>query len=222
MTRVVSYDRAGMGQSAVRPTPHTSHDNAVDLHAVLVTAQIPRPYILVAHSQAAFTAALYVQHHVQEVAGLIFVDPAHPDQYAAYLAQLPVPTPDESPLLAGLRRSWSQGPTDPSRNSEGIDVFTSCQQVRRVTSFGSVPLVVLTSGDFLLNTQLPPAVAQALHQVRWHLHERWARMSSQSTHTLLASYHHDLPEEAPETVVEAIRQVLTHSSAARDSSSAAG
>jgi pimeloyl-ACP methyl ester carboxylesterase len=90
LTRACCYDRAGMGSSDPRPKqPHTTQDNVDDLHALLHSAAIPAPYLLVGHSQGGFTVSLYAYQHPDEVAGLVVVDPPHPDNYRLYLEQFP-------------------------------------------------------------------------------------------------------------------------------------
>ena len=54
-TRVVVYDRAGLGKSqAVTNAFRTSEDMVRDLHALLAAAKIPPPYILVGQSRDAY------------------------------------------------------------------------------------------------------------------------------------------------------------------------
>jgi pimeloyl-ACP methyl ester carboxylesterase len=44
-TRVCSYDRAGFGWSEPGPAPRTSKQIALELHALLTQAGVPRPYV---------------------------------------------------------------------------------------------------------------------------------------------------------------------------------
>lgn len=73
--RVISYDRAGYGWSAVSESPRSSATVARELHALLDRAGISGPYILLGHSQG----CLYLQHfarlYPQEVAACVFLDP---------------------------------------------------------------------------------------------------------------------------------------------------
>src|SRR5690349_4101737 len=50
LTRVVRYDRPGLGASQVAPNPLTNYDLAAILHTLLHRVGIPGPYILVGHS----------------------------------------------------------------------------------------------------------------------------------------------------------------------------
>ena len=79
--RVCSYDRAGMGYSDSSPKPRDSTVFAQELHDLLHRAGINPPYILVGHSMAAFDIRLYQSLYQSDVAGLVFVDGSHPDQW---------------------------------------------------------------------------------------------------------------------------------------------
>ncbi len=78
-TTVVTYDRAGLGWSDPGPWP-TGRRMVADLHALLVAARIPPPYVLVGHSLGGLLMRLYAASHPEQVAGLVLVDSSHPDQ----------------------------------------------------------------------------------------------------------------------------------------------
>ncbi|WP_419815284.1 alpha/beta fold hydrolase [Glacieibacterium sp.] len=75
-TRVCSYDRAGYGFSDPGPMPRTAAAIADDLAALLKAAQVPGPYVLVAHSAGALDVRLFASEHPSQVAAMILVEPA--------------------------------------------------------------------------------------------------------------------------------------------------
>ncbi|MGR0220077.1 alpha/beta fold hydrolase [Agromyces sp. ZXT2-6] len=84
-TRVCAYDRPGTrtwdgtaARSTAVPQPTTTQAAAADLHAVLATAQIPGPYVIVGHSLGGLIATTFVRTHPEEVSGVVLVDPASP------------------------------------------------------------------------------------------------------------------------------------------------
>jgi L-ascorbate metabolism protein UlaG (beta-lactamase superfamily)/pimeloyl-ACP methyl ester carboxylesterase len=80
-TRVCSYDRAGSGWSDPSGHPETADGTVADLHAALSAAGEKPPYVLVAHSIGGLYARAYQLGHPKEVAGIVFVDAAHEDQW---------------------------------------------------------------------------------------------------------------------------------------------
>ena len=79
-TRVCWYDRAGEGWSDPPPAPRTSPSITNDLHELLQRAPVPGPYILVGHSIGGDFARIYAGRFPSEIAGLVLVDSANPDQ----------------------------------------------------------------------------------------------------------------------------------------------
>ena len=80
MTRVCSYDRAGLGWSDPRPDLRDSNSIADQLHGLLTAAQITGPIVLMGHSIAGLHLRAYVSRHPQAVVGLVLVDAATPEQ----------------------------------------------------------------------------------------------------------------------------------------------
>lgn len=80
LTRTCSYDRAGIGWSDPSPRPRTSRAIAEELHALLSAARVSGPYVLVGHSLGGSHVRVYAGVYPEEVAGMVLVDPTHPDQ----------------------------------------------------------------------------------------------------------------------------------------------
>ena len=80
LTRFCWYDRAGEGWSDPPPAPPTSASITHDLHELLQRAPVPGPYILVGHSIGGDFGRIYAGRFPAEVAGLVLVDSANPDQ----------------------------------------------------------------------------------------------------------------------------------------------
>ncbi|MFH1046157.1 MAG: alpha/beta hydrolase [Candidatus Omnitrophota bacterium] len=87
ITRVCTYDRAGLGWSEPGPLPRTSQQIVNELHTLLAKADIPGPYILVGHSFGGLNMRLYASQFPQEVLGLVLID-SPPDQIADYFPEL--------------------------------------------------------------------------------------------------------------------------------------
>lgn len=75
--RVISYDRAGQGWSDASQLPRTAENIVQDLHAMLMNADVPGPYILVGHSFGGIVVRLFAAHYPEDVAGIILLDASH-------------------------------------------------------------------------------------------------------------------------------------------------
>ena len=81
-TATYSYDRAGFGWSSPRRrNPCLLERRADDLHGLLQTLNVPQPCILVAHSFGAYIVSFYAHHHLEEIAGIVLVDPLTPEEW---------------------------------------------------------------------------------------------------------------------------------------------
>jgi pimeloyl-ACP methyl ester carboxylesterase len=80
-TRACVYDRAGFGWSDGGPMPRTAGRIADELHLLLQRAAVPPPFVLVGHSFGGLVARLFAARHREEVAGLVLVEPAIPEEW---------------------------------------------------------------------------------------------------------------------------------------------
>jgi pimeloyl-ACP methyl ester carboxylesterase len=81
LTRTCSYDRAGFGWSDPGPLPRTARRIAGELHTLLERAHVPPPYIVVGHSFGGIVLRVFAHDYRGEVAGVVFVDAAHPEDW---------------------------------------------------------------------------------------------------------------------------------------------
>jgi pimeloyl-ACP methyl ester carboxylesterase len=83
-TRVCAYSRAGIMWSEPSGTRFDSRKAVRDVHAALVAAGEPPPYVMVGHSIGAAYVMRFTDDYPTEVAGLVLVDPSHPGQFAEF------------------------------------------------------------------------------------------------------------------------------------------
>ena len=83
-TRVCSYDRAGLGWSDPASGPLSPKQIASDLHALLETAGVQGPYILVGHSAGGVYVRAFANQYPSDVVGMVLVDSSHEGQNAHY------------------------------------------------------------------------------------------------------------------------------------------
>jgi pimeloyl-ACP methyl ester carboxylesterase len=82
ITRVLSYDRAGLGWSDLCDSPCTPSALAKQLREILATAGIQAPYILVGHSFGALIVQSFAAMYPNGTAGLVLVDPLDPAEWS--------------------------------------------------------------------------------------------------------------------------------------------
>jgi pimeloyl-ACP methyl ester carboxylesterase len=89
-TRLVAYDRAGLGRSDPPPTPPTMAAQTSDLLAV-IAAVTTRPCILVGHSWGGILVQAAAAERPEVVAAMVLVDPAQEDMLGGLIQWLAVP-----------------------------------------------------------------------------------------------------------------------------------
>jgi pimeloyl-ACP methyl ester carboxylesterase len=213
--RLCAYDRAGLGQSDP-PTEasRTAADQASDLHALLEAAGVTGPFVVGAHSFGAIIGTLFTQAYPDDVAGLVFMDPQAPRQSAAFREALPPATPDDSSAVKEIRDALESFEIDPSQNPEHVAVRESGEKATAALDgpgpfFEDRPVIVLSAGrlppDF---SQMPPEVAAALTAARVAAQEELADESTAGSFETVPGAGHNIQDENPPVVIEALEQVL--------------
>jgi pimeloyl-ACP methyl ester carboxylesterase len=205
VTRVCTYNRAGLGSSDPIPTEsRTSQDVVNDLHTLLTNANIAGPYILVGHSIGGFR--LYADQYPDEVVGMVLEDSSHPDQFDKTLELLPPERPDESESLKMMRIHIDDLPQP---NQEKFVFRASSAQVRATKSLGNLPLVVVTQSSTCKDDEaLPSEVRPQLIQMWQDFQVELAKLSTNSTHIVAETACHYVHLDEPELVIDAILKVL--------------
>lgn len=74
MTRVCSYDRAGLGWSETREGPYDPARVPSELRALLNEAREPGPFVLVGHELGAALSRLFAAQYPEDTAALVLID----------------------------------------------------------------------------------------------------------------------------------------------------
>lgn len=232
----VIYDRAGTGWSDAIALPRTAAAVAEELQALLAAAEVPPPYVLVGHSLGGAYARRYAQLFPHEVAGLLFLDPAH-EGYADFPRQTFLTRARQAaamlPALLNLRKfyrpkfermlaPWPDGlrrtlieyhlhawrkTLDETRNLQ-TDVFDELPQGG---SLPDVPLIVLTAMgiDPFQAAFIPEAKLRELNALKAPIYETFARSVPRGeTRSLADAGHSTLHTDRPDAVVEAIHGII--------------
>lgn len=84
LTKVVSYDRPGLGESINCPHPRVLQVYTSELKGLLETEKIMPPYILVGHSLGGLIIRYYAYLYPEEIVGLVFID-YPPEDWIEYI-----------------------------------------------------------------------------------------------------------------------------------------
>jgi pimeloyl-ACP methyl ester carboxylesterase len=158
--QICSYDRAGYGWSDVAPSPRDA-DHVVDqLHALLMSAHVDGPIVLMGHSLGGIYIRDYAARYPIQVAGLILVDSSIPMQdKKGVTMKFPPIWLTQSALSTGIVRLALalQYPNATSRaindaaypnlqeaSQEMAEFDRSGEEVLRVPSFGDLPILILS------------------------------------------------------------------------------
>ena len=197
-TRACAYDRAGLGQSEPGSGPEDAGHVVEELHTLLENAGLQGPYVLVGHSLGGPYVRLYAGRYREDVAGLVLVDSAHPDQFRRQAAVLPPESPGDSESVKFYRDWFASATPDPTL---GPSLFEP-------GSLGDLPLAVLTAMDKRRADDFPEALNQQFNQIWMELQEELAQLSTDSIHLLAWDSQHFVQQDQPELVVETVRQVV--------------
>jgi pimeloyl-ACP methyl ester carboxylesterase len=213
--RVCTYDRAGYGKSQPGPLPRDSQREAEELQQLLKNASVKGPYLLVGHSLGALNMQVFAGRYPELVSGLVLLDPtpldfitgqAFPELYQVFKQQ----AVEIQHVAEAARKS-----TDPEAQAK-VDyleavasenaalIGDSASQVSAIESFGDIPLIVIGSGQ--ANPAFGPD-AEAFQQFWIEQNRALAEKSRQGKFELAQKSSHYIHEDAPELVLDAIRQV---------------
>jgi pimeloyl-ACP methyl ester carboxylesterase len=215
-TRVISYDRPGLGESEWAGRRRNLTDLTGDLKSLLDGLDEPGPFILVGNSIGGHIIRYFAYQHPEQVAGLVFIDSNHPDLERRQRDLLPPPAPDESDYLKGMRAWLTQEYIENPNDWEGIDFFACAEQAREVRSFGDLPLVVISAGNHGLDEGdpgsepgvLPPGFAAAFDQLWQDLQVDLTRLSTRGRQVIAHNSGHFVHQYEPDLVVSILREMV--------------
>ena len=228
-THVCSYDRAGLGYSDSSSQPRTSKVIAQELHALLQAAAIAPPYILVGHSMGGFDVRLFASLYREQVAGMVLVDASHPDQenrLPPELKNLEGSGLREEEFLEytmpfGLPRLIGLCESDPAQRAAECNFHTareivaelkaveeSSAQTAATSSFGDMPLVVLSHDPEKPSSEFPADLAKPLNDAWEKMQEEMAHLSTRGTQTIVKNSAHYIQIDQPDVVIDAVHTVV--------------
>lgn len=86
---VFTYDRPGYGESSATIDARDACTVATELRSLLKAARVDPPYLLVGHSLGALYQYAFAKLYPSEVAGLVLLDPTHPNHWQRMQRDVP-------------------------------------------------------------------------------------------------------------------------------------
>lgn len=204
--RVISYDRAGLGESSPPEKARNLEDFLHELEAVLEAAEVVYPVVLVGHSLGGVIALEFVRRFPGRVAGLALLDSSHPDQLARFAAV--TDTERLSAEAEDRRLMLEQHPERPD-----LEALLG-QGPLRAGELGDLPTTVISRAS-LVGAERPADVTaqdwrykQAREIVWQQLQTELASLSAPARHIRLSGSGHYVHFDQPQEVAGAILSLL--------------
>jgi pimeloyl-ACP methyl ester carboxylesterase len=217
-TRVCAYDRPGTyaligddvlpSRSDPVAQPRTVTEMVAELHALLQAAAVPGPYVLAGHSDGGLISRRYASTYSDEVIGLILVD--------AYSEQLEDAMPPER-WQALVRVNQKLGvdkvvPIPGYGDAETIGYGADNPVMRQAVAkspLRPMPLAVLAHGKpFDVPEGMEGFTTDELEGYLLAGNEAQATLVPNGRFSVASESGHDIHQDQPELVIEAIRQVV--------------
>jgi pimeloyl-ACP methyl ester carboxylesterase len=237
-SRVCVYDRAGFGWSESSPYARTSETMVTELHALLVNADEPGPYVLVGHSFGGALVRLYAHHHPDEVAGMVLVDAAQEELFtripelrtasvqmsrlfrtlvplrsAGLLALLPkfIPNrglPDEALAQYRAILATTEYLETSIVDAEMFENNLAQVAAANINSFGNLPLIVISNGLWKPLSEIPGVSGDENQQAWQTMQSELLTFSSNSQQVIAEQSEHFIQLQQPQLVIDAIRDIV--------------
>jgi pimeloyl-ACP methyl ester carboxylesterase len=194
-TRVVAYDRSGLGQSEKSSGDKSFVQIAKDLHSMLANEEINGPYVLVGHSLGGALIRAFAFLYPEDVKGMVFIDPVSENSFDSLTdlqKQQMVARQDSGMTRApdAIRREWKYLANETLNGSVAL------------TSFGrlpSVPIALIVAG-----TDRPPLWIHNL--LNWYKQKLSDR--PEASLYLFPGYGHYVQTADPDMVTSAIQRIV--------------
>jgi pimeloyl-ACP methyl ester carboxylesterase len=240
ITRVCTYDRSGLGWSEPRPGKHDAEAIVRQLHTLLNEAGVARPIVFTGHSAGGLYAREYAREYPAEVAGVVLVDSASPQQMdelpgfrASYeedkrnamsdlhweelrvwsgwdrlTGHCRARVPKDVAFIAGQYNAQQCHPDYEGGDlGEFLDLDDALKQAARLTSFGEIPLLILTRDTGKIQSGMSHDAIAGI-AVWEHEQEALKSLSPQSWRVIARGAGHQIYHDRPDVVVVEISRLI--------------
>ena len=193
-TRVLAYDRPGLGQSDPGAEPRTVGRMADELHALLAELRLAPPYVLCGHSLGGFVVELYAARFPGEVAGLVLVDPSVEEFYVRADS-----LPEYRAIMTRAEQEMAQAP--PGARAEWAAFEASREAMRHAGPLPAVPIRMLIS---VHHGNGSPAIEETWRDT----HVAWANAHAGGQYVIDETSGHHIQLNNPALVLQTVDTVV--------------
>lgn len=207
-TTIVTYDRAGVGDSEIGDLPTHAEQSAKDLQVLLDKLGVPGPYILVGHSYGGNVIRLFASMYPDDMGGLILEDTQHEDVLNELRKIL---KGKDLEAFEQLLVDMFSAPENPKTEADYRDITRD--QLRNSTPLPKIPFVMLTSADRAkaMSDMFSDAAIEEIAKLDGALNRKLAALIPGGRHIIVEGTGHDIHADKPEAlmgpVVEMINEV---------------
>ncbi len=206
--KVFTYSRSGHGRSEARPVTPTLASRTDELEQLIAAAGLTPPFILVGHSYGGFLIRSYAARHPGQVAGMVFVDPSDEHQNVELRKLDPAGVDSDTRLLAQFM------PPKLQPELGQVQAILDSGKLELAGPLPDVPVAVLTSVQRREKPQLFLETPAAVEVWR-DLHARFFRGFRSGVHVVTPHSGHNIHQEQPQLVIDAVEQVIAAAETAR-------
>ncbi|KHF41681.1 alpha/beta fold hydrolase [Halalkalibacter okhensis] len=190
LSKVLVYDRAGVGKSEANSKPRTSFQMVRELNELIKKAKIKPPYILVGHSFGGVNARIYATEYPLEVCGLLLID-STPEEY-------------RERFLPTMTKAFQKAYNNQFVHECNYDEFNeSLHYVKATKRKLDVPLMVLSAGK--------KAHYSYKSQKLWNdMQRECVDLSSNGEFMIVENSAHYIHHEEPQVVINALKKLMDH------------
>ncbi|MDP3737849.1 MAG: alpha/beta hydrolase [Hyphomonadaceae bacterium] len=234
-TLACAYDRAGHGLSDPGPLPLDTAAVANDIEAMLNAAGVEGPYVMVGHSLGSYHVRQFANTRFDKMAGMVLVDPSGDGQRARFAKAIPkldaiqektrneqkalncVATMREKlvvhadPLFAKCGDGNDAERMEQTQSEVDAMEGASTEQLNESRrSYGDMPLIVLTRGDYVIGmpSEFTGADRDAMKKVWTEMHVEMTSLSTAGEHRVVPNAGHSIQRDQPQAVIDAVNEVV--------------
>ena len=224
-TRVCSYDRAGYGWSEPSPHPRTANTEVEELRTLLVNADVQGPYVLVGlvlvdstHEEQDIRRSAEVPKFAElqkrgneQLFGQFRLFALMSSTGLMALAQQSIPDPGlPKDAFAQYRAALATGGYFETGIAEmnALEEMLTKGRAMRITSFGNMPLIVLSAGRWEPGSDFSEAENKKLREVFQAIQSELAALSSEGKQIIAEQSGHNIQNDQPDLVIDAVREIV--------------